>query len=201
MLGKPRFGYGEELASRTELPGVAIGLSVTAFGGDVLFVEATHMPGSKGFQYTGQLGEVMQESARAAFSYVRAHADDLGVSPDYFEKHDIHLHVPAGAVPKDGPSAGITMVTALASLMTGRTVKPNVAMTGEITLRGKVLPVGGIKDKVLAAHRFGVDTVILPKRNQPDLDDLPDDVRKALAFVLVDDVREVLETALTPRAE
>jgi ATP-dependent Lon protease len=201
MLGKPRFGYGEELASRTELPGVAIGLSVTAFGGDVLFVEATHMPGSKGFQYTGQLGEVMQESARAAFSYVRAHADDLGISPDYFEKHDIHLHVPAGAVPKDGPSAGITMVTALASLMTGRTVKHNVAMTGEITLRGKVLPVGGIKDKVLAAHRFGVDTVILPKRNQPDLDDLPDDVREALTFVLVDDVKEVLEAALTPKSE
>jgi ATP-dependent Lon protease len=201
MLGKPRFGYGEELASRTELPGVAIGLSVTAFGGDVLFVEATHMPGSKGFQYTGQLGEVMQESARAAFSYVRAHADDLGVSPDYFEKHDIHLHVPAGAVPKDGPSAGITMVTALASLMTGRTVKHNVAMTGEITLRGKVLPVGGIKDKVLAAHRFGVDTVILPVRNQPDLDDLPDDVREALTFILVDDVKEVLEAALTPKSE
>jgi ATP-dependent Lon protease len=201
MLGKPRFGYGEELASRTELPGVAIGLSVTAFGGDVLFVEATHMPGSKGFQYTGQLGEVMQESARAAFSYVRAHADDLGISPDYFEKHDIHLHVPAGAVPKDGPSAGITMVTALASLMTGRTVKHNVAMTGEITLRGKVLPVGGIKDKVLAAHRFGVDTVILPVRNQHDLDDLPDDVREALTFILVDDVKEVLEAALTPKSE
>jgi len=201
MLGKPRFGYGEELASRTELPGVAIGLSVTAFGGDVLFVEATHMPGSKGFQYTGQLGEVMQESARAAFSYVRAHADDLGISPDYFEKHDIHLHVPAGAVPKDGPSAGITMVTALASLMTGRTVKHNVAMTGEITLRGKVLPVGGIKDKVLAAHRFGVDTVILPVRNQPDLDDLPDDVREALTFILVDDVKEVLEAALTLKSE
>ena len=201
MLGKPRFGYGEELASRTELPGVAIGLSVTAFGGDVLFVEATHMPGSKGFQYTGQLGEVMQESARAAFSYVRAHADDLGISPDYFKKHDIHLHVPAGAVPKDGPSAGITMVTALASLMTGRTVKHNVAMTGEITLRGKVLPVGGIKDKVLAAHRFGVDTVILPVRNQPDLDDLPDDVREALTFILVDDVKEVLEAALTLKSE
>jgi ATP-dependent Lon protease len=201
MLGKPRFGYGEELASRTELPGVAIGLSVTAFGGDVLFVEATHMPGSKGFQYTGQLGEVMQESARAAFSYVRAHADDLGISPDYFKKHDIHLHVPAGAVPKDGPSAGITMVTALASLMTGRTVKHNVAMTGEITLRGKVLPVGGIKDKVLAAHRFGVDTVILPVRNQHDLDDLPDDVREALTFILVDDVKEVLEAALTLKSE
>jgi ATP-dependent Lon protease len=143
----------------------------------------------------------MQESARAAFSYVRAHADDLGISPDYFKKHDIHLHVPAGAVPKDGPSAGITMVTALASLMTGRTVKHNVAMTGEITLRGKVLPVGGIKDKVLAAHRFGVDTVILPVRNQHDLDDLPDDVREALTFILVDDVKEVLEAALTLKSE
>ena len=200
-LGKPRFGYGEELSTRTDLPGVATGLSVTAFGGDVLFVEATHMPGSKGFQYTGQLGEVMQESARAAFSYLRAHAADLGVPADYFEKHDIHLHVPAGAVPKDGPSAGVTMVTALASLLTGRTVKHNVAMTGEITLRGKVLPVGGVKDKVLAAHRFGVDTVILPKRNEPDLDDLPDDVRAALTFVLVDDVNEVLHAALSPKRE
>ncbi|PJF36713.1 MAG: endopeptidase La [Candidatus Thermofonsia Clade 1 bacterium] len=201
MLGKPRFGYGEELSSRTDLPGVATGLSVTAFGGDVLFVEATHMPGNKGFQYTGQLGEVMQESARAAFSYVRAHAQELGVSPDYFEKHDIHLHVPAGAVPKDGPSAGVTMVTALASLMTSRPVKHNVAMTGEITLRGKVLPVGGIKDKVLAAHRFGVDTVILPRRNQPDLDDLPEDVRDAMTFILVDDVKEVLDAALSPKID
>ncbi|RMF52271.1 MAG: endopeptidase La [Chloroflexota bacterium] len=201
MLGKPRFGYGEELSSRTDLPGVATGLSVTAFGGDVLFVEATHMPGNKGFQYTGQLGEVMQESARAAFSYVRAHAQELGVSPDYFERHDIHLHVPAGAVPKDGPSAGVTMVTALASLMTSRPVKHNVAMTGEITLRGKVLPVGGIKDKVLAAHRFGVDTVILPRRNQPDLDDLPEDVRDAMTFILVDDVKEVLDAALSPKID
>ncbi|MFQ3534416.1 MAG: endopeptidase La [Aggregatilineales bacterium] len=200
-LGKPRFGYGEELASRTELPGVATGLAFTPFGGDVLFVEATQMPGNKGFQYTGQLGEVMQESARAAFSYVRAHVAELGISADYFDKHDIHLHVPAGAVPKDGPSAGVTMVTALASLLTGRPVKHNVAMTGEITLRGKVLPVGGVKDKVLAAHRFGVDTVILPKRNQPDLDDLPEDVRKALTFVLVDDVREALAAALSPEAE
>lgn len=201
MLGKPRFGYGEELSSRTDLPGIATGLSVTAFGGDVLFVEATHMPGNKGFQYTGQLGEVMQESARAAFSYVRAHAQELGVSPDYFEKHDIHLHVPAGAVPKDGPSAGVTMVTALASLMTSRPVKHNIAMTGEITLRGKVLPVGGIKDKVLAAHRFGVDTVILPRRNQPDLDDLPEDVRDAMTFILVDDVKEVLDAALSPKID
>lgn len=199
-LGKARFGYREELASRTELPGVATGLAVTAFGGDVLFVEATHMPGNKGFQYTGQLGEVMQESARAAFSYIRAHAHELRVPADYFEKHDIHLHVPSGAVPKDGPSAGVTMVTALASLLTGRQVKRNVAMTGEITLRGKVLPVGGVKDKVLAAHRLGVDTVILPKRNEPDLDDLPKDVRNALTFVLVDDVKEVLEAALSPEA-
>lgn len=200
-LGKPRFGYGEELASRTDLPGVATGLSVTPFGGDVLFVEATQMPGKSGFQYTGQLGEVMQESARAAFSYVRAHLSELGVSPDYFESHDIHLHVPAGAVPKDGPSAGVTMVTALVSLLTGRAVRHNVAMTGEITLRGKVLPVGGVKDKVLAAHRFGVDTIILPKRNQPDLDELPEDVRKALTFVLVDDVQEVLQAALSPKPE
>jgi ATP-dependent Lon protease len=197
-LGRPRFAYGEEISDRTDLPGVATGLSVTAFGGDVLFVEATHMPGQKGFQYTGQLGEVMQESARAAFSYIRSRAKDFNAPDDYFEKHDIHLHVPAGAVPKDGPSAGVTMVTALASLMTGRPVRSNIAMTGEITLRGKVLPVGGIKDKVLAAHRFGVDTVILPKRNEADLDDVPEEVRAKLKFVLAEVVDEVLNTALLP---
>ncbi len=164
LLGMPRFGYQTEIEERTgDTPGVAIGLSVTIFGGDVLFVEAAQMPGSKGFQYTGQLGEVMQESARAAFSYVRSKARDLGLPDDYFDKHDVHLHVPAGAVPKDGPSAGVTMATALASLFTGRPVRRNVAMTGEITLRGQVLPVGGIKDKVLAAHRAGLDTVILPQ--------------------------------------
>jgi len=198
LLGKPRYGYREELAERTDRPGVATGLAWTPFGGEVLYVEATSMPGSKGFQYTGQLGEVMQESARIAMSVVRANAGKLGISPDFFEKYDTHLHVPAGATPKDGPSAGVTMVVALASLLTGRPVKGNVAMTGEITLRGQVLPVGGIKDKVLAAHRLGVDTVILPKKNENDLDDLPQDVRGKLKFVLVDQIDQALDAALEP---
>jgi ATP-dependent Lon protease len=197
ILGRPRFGYREEIDERTDLPGVATGLSVTSVGGDVLFVEASQMPGGKGFQYTGQLGEVMQESARAAFSYIRSQAKALNIADDYFEKHDIHLHVPAGAVPKDGPSAGVTMATALASLLTHRPVRSNVAMTGEITLRGQVLPVGGIKDKVLAAHRLGVDTVILPKRNEPDLEDVPEEVRKMMKFVLAERVEDVLKAALT----
>jgi ATP-dependent Lon protease len=202
LLDHPRFGYQTEIEERiTDTPGVAIGLAVTVFGGDVLFVEAAQMPGSKGFQYTGQLGQVMQESARAAFSYVRSKAVDLGLDGDYFEKHDVHLHVPAGAVPKDGPSAGVTMATALASLFTGRPVRRNVAMTGEITLRGQVLPVGGIKDKVLAAHRARLDTVILPNRNEHDLDDVPDEVRESMAFVLVDDVTAVLAAALTPESD
>jgi len=197
LLGHPRFGYQTEIEDRTETPGVAIGLSVTPFGGEVLFVEAAQMPGSKGFQYTGQLGEVMQESARAAFSYVRSKARDLGLPADYFETHDVHLHVPAGAVPKDGPSAGVTMITTLASLFTGRPVRHNVAMTGEITLRGQVLPVGGIKDKVLAAHRAGLDTVILPRRNEPDLEEVPEEVRQVMTFIFADDVDTVLKAALT----
>jgi ATP-dependent Lon protease len=196
LLGKPRYGYREEIEERTDLPGVATGLAWTPVGGDVLFVEATRMPGGKGFQYTGQLGEVMQESARTALSYIRSKAKDLGLESDFFEKSDIHLHVPAGAVPKDGPSAGVTMAVALASLLTGRPTRNNVAMTGEITLRGQVLPVGGIKDKVLAAHRFGVDTVIIPKKNENDLDDLPEDVRGKLKFVLAEKVDEVLTAAL-----
>jgi ATP-dependent Lon protease len=201
LLGHSRFGYQTEIEERTgDTPGVVIGLSVTIFGGDVLFVEAAQMPGSKGFQYTGQLGQVMQESARAAFSYVRSKARDLGLPDDYFDKHDVHLHVPAGAVPKDGPSAGVTMATALASLFTERPVRRNIAMTGEITLRGQVLPVGGIKDKVLAAHRAGLDTVILPHRNEPDLEDVPEDVRESLTFVFVDEVSAVLEAALMPSA-
>ncbi len=199
LLDHPRFGYQTEIEERlTDTPGVAIGLSVTVFGGDVLFVEAAQMPGSKGFQYTGQLGEVMQESARAALSYIRSKASDFGLRPDYFDKHDIHLHVPAGAVPKDGPSAGVTMATALMSLITGRPVRRNVAMTGEITLRGQVLPVGGIKAKVLAAHRAGLDTVILPRRNEPDVEDVPEEVRQAMTFIFVDDVTAALEAALTP---
>lgn len=199
LLDHPRFGYQTEIEERMpNTPGVAIGLSVTIFGGDVLFVEAAQMPGSKGFQYTGQLGNVMQESARAAFSYVRSKACEFGLDQDYFEKHDVHLHVPAGAVPKDGPSAGVTMTTALMSLFTGRPVRSNVAMTGEITLRGQVLPVGGIKDKVLAAHRAGLDTVILPRRNEHDLEDVHQEVKNAMTFVFVDDVTAVLDAALMP---
>ncbi len=195
LMGKPRFGY-DEVIQRVDRPGVATGLAWTPVGGDVLFIEATAMPGSKGFQYTGHLGEVMQESARIAFSAVRSKADELGITDEFFSNHDIHLHVPSGAVPKDGPSAGVTMAVALASLLTGRPVLHNVAMTGEITLRGQVLPVGGIKDKVLAASRFGVDTVILPKRNENDLDELPEEVRAKLKFVLVERLEDALETAL-----
>ena len=154
------------------------------------------MPGSKGFTVTGQLGEVMKESAQAALSYVRSKAGELGIPDDIFEKTDIHLHVPAGAVPKDGPSAGVTIATALTSLLTGRNVHDNVGMTGEITLRGRVLPVGGIKEKVLAAHRAGLKTVILPKQNEKDLDDIPEEVRKSLKFVTVEWVDDVFEAAL-----
>ncbi len=196
LLGKPRYGYREEIEERTDLPGVATGLAWTPVGGEILFVEAARMPGGKGFQYTGQLGEVMQESARTALSYIRSKAKELGLEPEVFEKSDIHLHVPAGAVPKDGPSAGVTMAVALASLLTGRPVKSNVAMTGEITLRGQVLPVGGIKDKVLAAHRLGVDTVIIPSKNENDLEDLPDEVRDSLKFVFAEKVDDVLRAAL-----
>ncbi|MBN1813791.1 MAG: endopeptidase La [Anaerolineae bacterium] len=194
FLKKPR--YFPETALRTQLPGVATGLGVTAVGGDLMFFEATKMPGQKGFMVTGQLGDVMKESAQAALSYVRAKAKDLGISDDIFEKVDIHLHVPAGAVPKDGPSAGVTMAAALASLLTGRNVRDDVGMTGEITLRGQVLPVGGIKEKVLAAHRAGLKTVILPKQNEKDLEDIPDEAHKNLNFVLVERVDDVFEAAL-----
>jgi ATP-dependent Lon protease len=199
LRGKARF-YSE-VAERTVIPGVATGMSWTPVGGDILFIEATRMSGSKGFQVTGQLGDVMRESAQAAFSYIRSRAEELKLSPEVFDKSDIHIHVPAGAQPKDGPSAGVTMATSLASLLTGRTVRDDLAMTGEITLRGSVLPVGGIKEKVLAAHRAGLKTIILPKRNEPDLDDLPKEVRKALKFVLVERVDQVLKTALMPAAK
>ncbi|MEL7674126.1 MAG: endopeptidase La, partial [Chloroflexota bacterium] len=201
LLDYPRFGYRTEIEERVDTPGVAVGLAVTAVGGDVLFVEAAQMPGKGNFQYTGQLGQVMQESARAAYSYVRAKAQDLNVEADFFDTRDIHLHVPAGAVPKDGPSAGVTMATALASLITQRPVRGGVAMTGEITLRGQVLPVGGIKDKVLAAHRAGLTTVILPRRNEHDLDDVPQDVRDQMTFRLVDSVTDVLDAALVEAGE
>ncbi len=195
-LGKAKF-YNE-VAERTDRPGVATGLAVTAVGGDILFIEATRMIGNKGFTVTGQLGEVMKESAQAALSFVRSMSAELGLDDDFFNKSDIHLHIPAGAVPKDGPSAGVTMATALASLLTGRLVRSNVAMTGEITLRGQVLPIGGLKEKALAASRAGLDTVIMPKRNEPDLDDLPDEVRQKIRFVMVESVTEVFETALEP---
>ena len=196
LLGKPRHGWREEIAERTDKPGVATGLAWTPVGGEVLFVEAARMDGGKGFQYTGQLGEVMQESAMTALSYVRSQAQTLEIDPAVFENNDIHLHVPAGAVRKDGPSAGVTMAVALASLLTARPVRSDVAMTGEITLRGRVLPVGGIKDKVLAAHRLGVGTVIIPHKNENDLDDLPDEVREALEFVLAERVDDVLAASL-----
>jgi ATP-dependent Lon protease len=194
-LGRRKF-HKEEITERTEMPGVAIGLAWTMTGGDMLFLEATRVPGDKGFTLTGQLGDVMKESAQAALSYVRNRAASLGVDPEIFRKSDIHLHIPAGAIPKDGPSAGITMATALASLLTARPIKPEVGMTGEITLRGKVLPVGGIKEKVLAAARFGLKTVILPKHNEADLDDVPQTVREQMHFILVDTVDEVLAAAL-----
>ncbi len=193
-LGKQAFFA--EVSERTERPGVVTGLVWTPVGGDIIFIEATKMPGGKGFMLTGQLGEVMRESARAALSYVRAEAASLGLPRDFFNGIDIHLHVPAGAIPKDGPSAGIAMTTALASLLTGRPVKDDVAMTGEVTLRGKVLPIGGLKEKVLAAHRAGIKTVILPKRNERDLDEIPDDLRADMQFIAVDHVEEVLKAAL-----
>ena len=194
LLGKPDFNY--DVADRVEIPGVATGLAVTAVGGDILFVEVTRMPGEKGLKITGQLGEVMEESVQAAVSYVRSQATKLGIEADFFKKTDLHVHIPAGATPKDGPSAGVTLVTALTSLLTGKAVRKDVGMTGEITLRGKVLPVGGIKDKVLAAHRAGLKTVIMPNRNEKDLDDLPDSIRKQMTFVLVDHVDTVLAKAL-----
>ncbi len=201
LLGRPRYYGFEEVAQRVSIPGVAIGLAWTPVGGDILFVEATKMPGSKGFILTGSLGDVMQESARAALSYVRSRATEWGIPADFFEKTDIHLHVPAGAQPKDGPSAGVTMATALISLLTERVVRPEVGMTGEITLRGQVLPVGGIKEKVLAAHRAGLTTIILPKRNEADLEDLPDEVREAIHFIFAETVDDVLHAALTPPSQ
>jgi ATP-dependent Lon protease len=198
FLGAPYY-MREEIEERTLIPGVAIGLSWTAAGGEVLFVEATQMWGQKGLTLTGQLGDVMKESAQAALSWVRAHARKLGIEESFFERVDIHLHVPEGAIPKDGPSAGVTLATAIVSLLTGRPVKPLVAMTGEMTLSGRVLPVGGIKEKVLAAHRLGIREVILPKRNEKAvLEDIHENVRKELAIHLVSTLDEVLGLALTP---
>jgi len=198
FLGAPTF-MREELEERTMMPGVAIGLSWTAAGGEVLYIEATQMWGQKGLNLTGQLGDVMKESAQAALSWVRSHARPLGIEESFFERVDLHLHVPEGAIPKDGPSAGITLVTALASLLTGRPVRSRVAMTGEMTLSGRVLPVGGIKEKVLAAHRLGIKEVILPKRNEKAVkEDIPENVRTDLKIHLVSSIEQVLELALTP---
>lgn len=198
LVGKPRFT--PEAHERTAVPGVASGLAVTGMGGDVLYIEASTLPGDKGgLTITGQLGEVMKESAQIALSYVRAHADELGIAPELLDR-PLHLHVPAGAVPKDGPSAGVTMTTALVSLLTGRTVRGEVGMTGEVSLTGRVLPIGGVKQKLLAAQRAGLTEVYLPQRNAPDLDDVPAEVLDAVTVHLVSDVREILGTAIAAEA-
>ena len=194
LLGRPRMVA--EVKRRTSDPGVATGLAWTPVGGDILFIEATAMPGKGGLTVTGQLGDVMKESAMAALSYVRTHSRDLGLDDDYFQTHDLHIHVPAGAIPKDGPSAGVTMATAICSLVTGTPVRSEVAMTGEVTLTGQVLPIGGLKEKTLAAQRAGITTVILPSRNEADLEDVPEELRKDMTFVPVDRVEQVWETAM-----
>ena len=195
-LGRPKFT--PESAERTAVPGVATGLAVTGAGGDVLFIEATSMEGEAGLTLTGQLGDVMKESAQIALSYLRSHAAQLGIDPAALAGRRLHLHVPAGAVPKDGPSAGITMATALASLVTGRPVRPEVGMTGELTLAGRVLPIGGVKQKLLAAHRAGLTEIVIPARNEPDLDDVPAEVRDGLKIHVLTDVADVIGLALRP---
>jgi ATP-dependent Lon protease len=205
-LGRPRFTPETSLAAperRTAVPGVATGLAVTGAGGDVLFVEASlagRETGETGVTLTGQLGDVMKESARIALSYLRSHGDELSLPVGELKDRGVHVHVPAGAVPKDGPSAGVTMTTALASLLSGRPVRADVAMTGEVSLTGRVLPIGGVKQKLLAAHRAGIAQVLIPQRNQPDLDDVPAEVLEKLQVHTVGDVREVLELALEPAA-
>jgi len=200
-LGAPRY-LQEEVLERELTPGTAIGLAWTPVGGDVLFIETAKMPGTKGLIVTGQLGDVMKESVTAALSYIRSHAEKLKIPADFYDKSEIHVHVPAGAVPKDGPSAGITMLTALASLLTGRKIKSRLAMTGEVTLSGQVLPVGGIKEKVLAAHRAGVETLILPQQNQKDyLEDVPAEIREKLQAHFVKNADQVLKLALEKLAK
>jgi ATP-dependent Lon protease len=193
--------FMSELHERLSIPGIATGLAVTATGGDILYIEVTRMQGKGNLTLTGHLGDVMRESAQIAYSYVRAQAPELGIDPELFTHSDFHVHVPAGAIPKDGPSAGVAMVSAMASLLSGRPVRHEVGMTGEITLRGRVLPVGWVKMKVLAAHRAGLTTVILPKRNEHDLEELPEEVRQTLTFVPVEMIHEVLRTALQPVEE
>ena len=196
LLGKPKV-WRDEAKDRTAVPGVATGLAVTGAGGDVLFIEATSMEGDAGLTLTGQLGDVMKESARIALSYIESHADELGIDPAMLDRK-FHVHVPAGAVPKDGPSAGITMTTALVSLLSGRNVKHDLGMTGEITLQGRVLPIGGVKQKVLAAQRAGLTEVIIPARNEADLDDVPESCREEMTFHVVATIAEVLDKALEP---
>ncbi|MFA5072429.1 MAG: endopeptidase La [Nitrospirota bacterium] len=193
-LGNPR--YFAEIAVMIDRPGVVTGLAWTPTGGDILFIEATIMPGSKQLTLTGQLGDVMKESAQAALSYVRTHAELFGIKKDFYEKNDIHIHVPAGAIPKDGPSAGVTMTTAIVSLLTGKIARYDVAMTGEITLRGKVMPIGGVKEKVLAAKRAGIKTIILPEKNKNDLEDVPEELRQEMTFIFVDTIDQVISAAL-----
>ena len=200
FLGAPKF-LDEEIEERTASPGVAIGLAWTPTGGEVLFVEASRMQGSGSLTLTGHLGDVMKESARAALSWLRNHAKQFDIKPDFYKEAEIHLHVPSGAIPKDGPSAGVTMVTALVSELTQRPVRGDVAMTGEITLSGKVLPIGGVKEKVLAARRLGVRTIILPRQNEKSVrEDIGEDLRRDMTIHLVSTIDEVLALALTPRA-
>ena len=193
-LGAPRF-YSE-IAERTTKPGVVTGLAWTAAGGDILFIESSKMKGKGGLTLTGQLGDVMKESATAALTYVRSHTDILGIPDDFHEKTDIHVHVPAGAIPKDGPSAGVSMFTSIVSLMTGKPVKAKVAMTGEITLRGNVLPIGGVKEKVTAAHRSGIKHIILPDHNKKDLEDIPEHIKKDLNFYFAKEIMDVIDVAI-----
>ncbi|WP_236036397.1 S16 family serine protease [Rhizorhabdus histidinilytica] len=196
ILGAPRFE--NEVAQRTSVPGVATGLAWTPVGGDILFIEATRMPGAGKLILTGQLGDVMRESAQAALSLIKSRAQSLGIESERFEKNDIHIHVPAGATPKDGPSAGVAMFTALLSLLTDRTVRSDTAMTGEISLRGLVLPVGGIKEKVIAAAGAGIKRVMLPARNRRDYDDIPESTRAQLEFVWLERIEDAIAAALDP---
>jgi len=193
-LGKQK--YIRDRAERMKRPGIAIGLAWTQVGGDILFIEATKMPGEGKLQLTGQLGEVMKESAQAVLSFIRSNTLELGIDERFDKKYDIHIHIPAGAVPKDGPSAGVTLLTSVVSVLSGRKVRDDLAMTGEITLRGSVLPVGGIKEKVIAAHRAGLKSIILPKQNSKDLDDIPSEIRDELEFHFVEDMIDILNMAL-----
>lgn len=199
-LGKKK--YYSEVAERMVKPGIAVGLAWTAVGGDILFIEATKMPGSGKLILTGKLGDVMQESAQAAMSFIRANAERFGIDPNFNKNYDVHVHIPAGAIPKDGPSAGVTLMTAMVSVLSNRMVKDRFAMTGEITLRGHILPVGGIKEKVIAANRAGIRNVILPAKNKKDIDeDIPTEVKKEMTFHFLDDMLDVLDLAMEPKKD